>query len=111
MAQQYLKCKYYENAPMIVFSTEYLITFKIKNMAKINPSVLIGKNEDIEFPARDEEWCIVSRGDVVPLKDNNGLVGLIDLTMNEVRDEAHVAIKNIDGITYFTVPIDDVIVE
>ncbi len=112
MIQQYLKCKFYENAPMMTFDDEYLITFKIKNMNKVNPSALVGpKGKEIEFPSRDEEWCIVSRGDVVPLKDNRGLIGLIDLTMNELKDEAQVAIKNLDGITYFKVPLDEIVVE
>ena len=102
MAEQYLRCKYYEDTPMITFSNEYLITFKIKNMNKVNPSALI---EGIEFPARDEEWCIVGRGSVVSMGNNERLVKLLDLKMNEVKDEALVAISNLDGISCFSVPM------
>ena len=109
MVEKYLKCKYYENSPMMTFSNEYLITFKIKCMNKINPSALIGsKEKQIEFPAKDEEWCIVNRRDVTVLGENNGLVKLLGLRLDEVKDSAYVSIRNLDGITGYKVPLEEI---
>jgi hypothetical protein len=110
MAHKYLKCKYHENIPIRTFFSEYLITFRIKSMDKVNPSVLIGENKD-EFPARNEEWCIIRKNQFTPICKTDGLVNLEYLTMRELDGTARVGIRNLDGVTYFTVPMEDIVVE
>jgi hypothetical protein len=65
MPQNYLKCKYYENAPMIVFPHEYLVTFKCGEFK--NPKAVINEETNETFPKMDEEWCILNREEVIPL--------------------------------------------
>lgn len=108
MAEQYLRCKYYEDSPMMTFSKEYLVTFKIRGN-KQNPSVLMAcQGGRIEFPAKDEDWCIVDKNNVLEQTKEKGLVELVGLRMDEVKDEAFVKISNIDGISYFSVPIEEI---
>ena len=83
-------------------------------MNKINPSALIGEEgKEVEFPDKDEEWCIVKEKNVIFCdgEKNSGLVKLIRLTMDETKDIAEVYINNLDGITYFSVPIDEIVVQ
>jgi len=114
MAKQYLKCNYYENSPIMTTSDEYLVTFKIKNMSKVNPSVLLGpKGKEKEFPLRDEEWCIVFREDVVSEGKNKGLVRLVNLKMNEKTDSALIGLRDSADkrISYFSVPMDEIVIQ
>jgi len=121
MANQYLKCNYYENAPMMTFSNEYLITFKIKGN-KVNPSVLLKSKEgDVEFPARDREWCIIPKRDFYVdenIKNSgrikiNGLVKLVKLRFNPKKDIAIVGINNVPDrqISYFHVPMEEIFIK
>lgn len=111
MAEQYLKCNSHENAPMMTFSDECLITFKSKTEVK-NIKALIGERE---WPPQDEDWCVVSKEDVISYQEEgyNALVKLVDLEMNEQKEVALVALRDLGDrrISYFPVPLEEIVIK
>jgi len=101
----YLKCKYYENPPMITFSHEYMVTFKCAD--RHNPKVLLGNEV---FPPEGEEWCMVDRKDVVPVTKNNGLVRIVAARESEEAGSVIVGLKDNGDmrISFFKVSREEV---
>jgi hypothetical protein len=105
MPQGYLKCKYFEKAPMLIYPREYMVTFKCLN--ERNPKVVLGNDV---FPPDGEEWCMVSREDVVRLEETRGLVRLVTLKRCEDEKNAVVGIRDTGDrrISFYKVPKEDV---
>tara|TARA_Y100000310_G_scaffold274929_1_gene291257 strand:- start:854 stop:1195 length:342 start_codon:yes stop_codon:yes gene_type:complete len=68
-----LRCKYFEDAPMILYPSEYVVTFKCLEPFT-NSRPIINENP---WPPEGEEWCIVQREDVKPQENNEGLVKIV----------------------------------
>lgn len=80
----YLKCKYYADAPMRLEPREYAVTFRCNQYISIKPII---KGE--EWPPRGEEWCIVLREDV---QEQDHIQGLVRVVVKN-KDSRHAQVK------------------
>ena len=104
--EAYLKCKYYENSPMMTYPNEYLVTFKCKDFS--NPKAVIGNQT---FPPEDEDWCIVFREDVIPGEGNSGLVKIACLRESEKEGQSIAWLRDSADrkLTGYNVPIEEIV--
>ena len=103
-----LKCKYFDECHLTLFSHERLAVFNIHSTyANIKPKI---KVSDILWPKYLEEWCIVPREDVVRRARNLGYLSLRGIRMDEPGNRAFVKIYDaqVNLIPTFIVPLDDI---
>ena len=99
----YLKCKYSEG--FFALPREYCVFFK--SLSQCSQKFLV---DNQVFPPEGEEWCIVSRKEVVPIKGNEGLVRLVKVNNCEDGKNAVAWIRD-DGersISPFRVPLEEI---
>jgi len=104
----YLRCKYFDKAPMLVFDNEYVVTFKSYDNLCAKPVLDSGV-----WPPEGEQWVIVNRGDVLREKNGDGLVRLVGMKMKEDETGAEVSIYNFpDGrADCFNVPMEELVLK
>ena len=103
-----LKCKYFEEGPLTLFSHERLAVF---NTHKTNENQKHRiKVSGLIWPKDWEEWCIVPRNDVIRRARNLGYLSLRGIIMDESQDRAFVSIYDaqIKQTPTFTVPLGDI---
>lgn len=104
MNRAYLKCEYWKDKNIVLFSNEYVIKFRCYN--KSNPVPLTGKFNKI---SEDEDWCIVDESELIKkINNEKGLVKVLLYSFGD--DKAIVGIQDSANhqISKFYVPPVDI---
>ena len=80
MSQAYLKCEYWKDENIRLFSNEYVIKFRCYN--KSNSVPLVGKFNHI---SKDEDWCIIDESELVKKIDSER--GLVRVHLDSIEDD------------------------
>jgi hypothetical protein len=105
----YLKCNYSTEGAPHIMPWEYLITFNVtKESEGANVNVVLPEGD---WPPKGRDWTIVQKCNVkiIDEKIKAGIIKLADYRELKKESKALVRISNIDGVSAFYVPLEDIV--